>query len=251
VQEAQQQCDTQKEEVKVQQQQACNVQVEKIDASLKDAQREVEDANAKVVAIETRVTKEKDDAIADAQNKLDSLKEACTQEVRTAKQEANQEGEDRLNKAKAAAREKLQDQTALTAKCLEDSRVNAANKEAACKKQEDDLNKQIFAKGDEYAALNGQYLELRNQYAQLAQQVKDQIMAAKAAREQSAAALQIPEAEVASPALLATSVLNSSSTALCVYTSLILSALFLCGLIFKLRGHLAKHKNYSAVMADA
>merc|ERR1719498_2192900 len=96
--------------------------------------------------------------------------------------------------------------------------------------------------------------DLKNKYTQLAQSVKDQIMAQRRIRQQTAATLQTPpdllEEMVAAPAM-AGSVLNISSTALAVYTSLILSALFLCGLIYKLRGHLAKHKNYSAVMVAA
>jgi len=254
VTEAQQQCDREKEEVRAASKEQCDVQVQKVDDSLKASQRDVEDLNQKIIDVEERVTNEKNTAVEEVTAKLDSLKEACTVEIRQAKKEVNDEGEKRLAAQKAADQLKLKKQQELTAKCLSDSQVNMANKEKQCKDQSGKLTDQIKAKNDELTSLDTAMRDLKNKYTQLAQSVKDQIMAQRRIRAQTAATLQTPpdllEEMVAAPAM-ADSVLNISSTALAVYTSLILSALFLCGLIYKLRGHLVKHKNYSAVLADA
>jgi len=252
VTEAQQQCDREKEEVRAQGKEACDVQVQKVDDSLKDSQREVEDLNQKIIDVENRVTKEKDDAVQEVTAKLDSLKEACTQEIRQAKKEVNEEGEKRLAAQKEADRLKLKKQQELTAKCLSDSQINMANKETQCKAQSEKLNGEIKSMNQQMTDMNAAMRDLKNKYTQLAQSVKDQIMAQRRIRAQTASSLTNPdellEEMVAAPT--AQSALRVSSTALAVYTSLILSALFLCGLIYKLRGHLVKHKNYSAVLAE-
>merc|ERR1712156_285223 len=96
VTEAQQQCDREKTEVREQAKNQCDVQVQKVDDSLKDSQREVEDLNQKIIDVEARVTKEKDTAVAELSGQLDSMKQACVEEVRQAKKTSSEEGDKEL-----------------------------------------------------------------------------------------------------------------------------------------------------------
>jgi len=265
VTESQQQCDRDKEEVRSAAKEQCDVQVQKVDDSLKASQRDVEDLNQKIIDVEERVTNEKNQAVEEVTAKLDSLKEACTVEIRQAKKEVSDEGEKRLTAQKQADQLKLKKQQELTAKCLSDSQVNMANKEKQCKDQRDVLRQELADVVDKLAEKKSKYRALQNRLESLQQTVKDQTEQAQKAAAAADTAMKLAPVDVsegsASSALqslleeeVATPVstqLRISSTALAVYTSLILSALFLCGLIYKLRGHLVKHKNYSAVLADA
>jgi len=261
VTEAQQQCDREKTEVREQAKNQCDVQVQKVDDSLKDSQREVEDLNQKIIDVEARVTKEKDTAVAELSGQLDSMKQACVEEVRQAKKATSDEGDKRLAAQKLADREKLKAQQALTKKCLSDSNVNMANKEQQCRSQRDTLRQELAELTDNLAKRKSRYRILQNKLEMLQQTVKDQTEQAQKAAQAADSAMKLAPVDVKDATLqslleeeVATPVntqLRISSAALAVYSSLILSALFLCGLIYKLRGHLVKHKNYSAVLADA
>merc|ERR1712156_973515 len=157
VTEAQQQCDREKTEVREQAKNQCDVQVQKVDDSLKDSQREVEDLNQKIIDVEARVTKEKDTAVAELSGQLDSMKQACVEEVRQAKKTSSEEGDKRLAAQKLADREKLKAQQELTKKCLSDSNVNMANKEQQCRKQADEINGKIKEKTDNLAKRKSRY----------------------------------------------------------------------------------------------
>jgi len=247
---AQSDCAQEKEAVRAQTQQACEVEKSKLQAQVEAANADKEKANKEIAAVEARLTDEKDKAVADLQGQLTECNEAKSNEVRDAKAATNEECDKRLDALKQADAATLQTQRGLTSQALKDSKENMARKEEQCRSQEETIKGQIESKKKERDDMKVNLQNLRLAYNKLHSTVTAQLelsQKAQAANDNAIAGINTLEESVAAPL----SQLKTNYSALAVYISLICSALFLSGLIFKLRGQAVKHQNYSAVLTDA
>jgi len=249
---AQEQCESEKGDVRTQEQGACNTEKSKLESQVETAKAAEKKAKEEIVEVENREKEAKNKAIAELQAQLEAASDATINEVRKAKDELNKVCDQRLADLKATDAEALAKQRALTTQALTDSKTNMAKKEEQCQANDNTIKEKIEAKKQTRDNMKAAIAALRLKYNKLKSTVTAQLTLSRKAQEANNAAIsnfQAPttlEEAVAAPASLKT-----SYSAMAVYLSLICSALILFVLIFKLRGQAVKHKNYSVVLTNA